>query len=693
LSLESSITKAILATYKHHIKIAGKKNHIDEEGLTESDIPEKIRPTHRENSLPIPLPCFGHKVDTINFYHNQIKELNESITEKQQEVHNFSQCNSAFIEFNQQIAAHIAAQSLMHKKPMQMAPRTIGISPSDVIWENMNIRSFERMMRRFLSISITSAIIIFWAVPVVFVQAVANLDTLAKALPFLAGINNLGPTAVGIIQGILPAVALSILISLVPVIFAFLSTKEGIPQKSFVQLSVLHKFFFFQLIDVVLVSTISGGFMTMAAEISNLAQNPFGIINILSENLPKASTFFITFVMLQSTNQSGQAMLQLVPYILSYVMPMFNTTPRDVYNAKKSCPNVNLGTLIPGQTVIFILGLEYGVIAPLILPFVCLFFILQYFVYLYQFLYVYEIPYETAGRAFPRAIRHIYIGLLISQLTLIGLFAIRSGARGQMGLMIACLICTSFALYYYDCAFKPLFKYLPVSIFENVDMDTKKNDDVNVLNINIKDNDDKQNLKAGSISDDSVDTEQENDKVQSSASSHNYHSNKVTSEKPMFSKMATHSSTNSRTPVEAYNARSILLKRLHEEKEKPSEEIKKDKDRIINTAKSLYEAESYMHPSTYDPNPIIWVPEDDLGITQKEIKDLKDSDIDATSRGAAIVRNEKGKGKVTIDEERLINDYEGAPGSVPSAGNQSNVNNYVRVLVDNMNFFESITMY
>ncbi|KAI8643292.1 hypothetical protein BD408DRAFT_451253 [Parasitella parasitica] len=690
LGLESSITKAILATYKHHIKIGEKKNQVDEQGLTAADIPQNIRPTHRESSLPIPLPCFGHKVDTINFYHNQIKELNETITEKQSEAHNLQQCNSAFIEFNQQIAAHMAAQSLMHKKAMQMAPRTIGISPSDVIWENMNIRSFERMMRRFLSISATSAIIIFWAAPVIFVQAVANLKTLSEALPFLAGINNLGPTAVGIIQGILPAVALSILISLVPVIFTFLSTKEGIPQKSFVQLSVLHKFFFFQLIDVVLVSTISGGVMTMANEIKNLAENPFGIINILSENLPKASTFFITFVMLQATNQSGQAMLQLVPYLLSYIMPMFSTTPRDIYNAKKTCPIVNIGTLIPAQTVIFVLGLEYGVISPLILPFVCLFFMLQYFVYLYQFLYVYEIPYETAGRAFPRAIRHIYIGLLISQLTLIGLFAIRSGARGQMGLMIACLVGTSFSLYYYDCAFKPLFKYLPVSAFENPAIDAKNNDDIqdnNVLDINVKD-DDKQNLKTGYISDDSVDTDEHN-KSQSSTSSHNYDN----VDKPGFSKTATHSSANSRTPIEAYHARFELLKRLNQEKEKSPDDIRKDKSRIINAAKSLYEAESYMHPSTYDPNPIIWIPEDDLGIAQKEIKEFKSSNIDATCREAAIVRNEKGKGKVTIDEERLINEYQGAPGSAPSAVNQSNINNYVRVLVDNMNFVEAITMY
>lgn len=653
MSLESAVTKAILATYKYNMKLS---NKVDEEALNESDIPESVRPTHRESVVP--LPCFGHKVDTINFYHNQIKDLNQTIGEKQNDASNFSQVNSAFIEFNQQAAAHMAAQSLMHKESMQMAPRYIQIAPSDIIWENMNIKSYERMFRRFASISITSAIIIFWAIPVVFVQAIANIQELSKVLPFLSVINELGPSVVGIIQGILPAVALSILIALVPIIFTILSTKEGIPQKSFVQLSVLHKFFFFQLIDVVLVSTLSGGLLAMIQQLKDIAQNPFGIINTLSENLPKASTFFITFVMLQSTNQSGQAMLQLVPYILSYLMPFLATTPRDIYNQKKTCPNVNLGTLIPAQTIIFVLGLEYGVIAPLILPFVCLFFMLQYFVYLYQFLYVYEIPFETAGRAFPRAIRHVYIGLLISQLTLIGLFAIRTGARGQMGLMIATLVCTSFALYYYDRAFKPLFKYLPISIFEDeVITDPKKTDAVT------PDDEHHDIQKSGYVSDSS------SDRVSQAVIEH--------------------------APIsyEAYRAREELLKRLKEEEGRSKEEIAKDSANIIATAKSLYASESYMHPSTYIPNPTIWIPEDDIGIAQKEIKELNALGVDGSSRGAAVVRNAKGKGIITIDEESLINDYQGAPGSSPSAANESNINNYVRVLVDGFNFGEAITMF
>lgn len=59
----------------------------------------------------------------------------------------------------------MAGQSLIHKDSMHMAPRHIAIEPSDVIWDNMNIRSFERLVRRFASMIITTAIIIFWAVP------------------------------------------------------------------------------------------------------------------------------------------------------------------------------------------------------------------------------------------------------------------------------------------------------------------------------------------------------------------------------------------------------------------------------------------------------------------------------------------------------------------------------------------------
>ncbi|KAI8996849.1 hypothetical protein BDB01DRAFT_840457 [Pilobolus umbonatus] len=678
--LEKTITKAILTTYNHYMKQENKT--APEEGLENSFIPDKNRPTHRESVLPIPLPCFGEKVDTIHFYHRKIKELNEVIEEKQENLQSMQQVNSAFIEFNQQVAAHMAAQSLISKESLQMSPRYIQVAPSDIIWENMNIKPLERLVRRVLSITITVVIIIFWAIPVTFVQAIANLQKLSEAIPFLSAIEKLGPTAVGIIQGILPAVALAILISLVPTIFAFLSRNEGIPQRSFVDLSVLHKFFFFQLIDVVLVSTIAGGALSMATEYANLLQNPFDIVNKLSTNLPQASTFFITYVMLQSTNQSGQTMLQIVPFLLSYIFPLLASTPRRKYNQKITCPNINLGTLVPGHSIIFILGLEYGVISPLILPFTCLFFGLQYFVYLYQFLYVYENGYETAGRHFPRAIRHIYIGLIISHLTLIGLFAIRSGGLGQMGVMIALFIINIFVMSYYTKAFKPLFKYIPICSFD---------EDENKKKLNVNDVD---KFRASFVAADGASGSRKtaaSDGIEVSMSEGSRDNSLRAKSRAPVNDSSIENDENAGEACEAYANRALLLDKLKSEEKKDKEVIKKDSEFIMATAKLLYDVESYMHPSTYNPKPTIWLPEDDLGITDQEIKELEEMGIDGSSRNAAILRNEKGKGRVTIDKKKLIDENEGVPGSL--SGQRTDLNNYIRVLVDNFNFFDAVTMY
>lgn len=247
-NLEKTITKVILASYKHNAKIANKDPENGGGTVENGIIPEKLRPTHRvkPSFLPFGLPCVGRKVDSIKYYNEEISRLNQEIEAKQRDIKNYTQRNSAFIEFNQQAAAQMAAQTLIHHEELKMAPRYVQISPDDIIWENMNIKSSERLVRRFISISITSVIIIFWAIPVTFVQAISNLDTLSNILPFLNFIHALGPTVVGIFQGIIPPVFLAILIALVPIVFSLLAKFEGIPQKSFVNLSLLHKYFSFQ---------------------------------------------------------------------------------------------------------------------------------------------------------------------------------------------------------------------------------------------------------------------------------------------------------------------------------------------------------------------------------------------------------------------------------------------------------------
>lgn len=60
--------------------------------------------------------------------------------------------------------------------------------------------------------------------------------------------------------------------------------------------------------------------------------------------------------MLQATIPAAMELLQIVPLILSWVFAFLASTPRSIYGQRGACPQVNLGTLIPSHTVIFVLG-------------------------------------------------------------------------------------------------------------------------------------------------------------------------------------------------------------------------------------------------------------------------------------------------------------------------------------------------
>lgn len=89
----------------------------------------------------------GKKVDTIYYCRKEVARLNLEIEQDQQEPEKYPLMNSAFIQFNHQVAAHMACQCVSHHAPHAMAPRVVEISPGDVIWENLSIKWWERYIR------------------------------------------------------------------------------------------------------------------------------------------------------------------------------------------------------------------------------------------------------------------------------------------------------------------------------------------------------------------------------------------------------------------------------------------------------------------------------------------------------------------------------------------------------------------
>ena len=253
--------------------------------LAEQLVPKSKRPTHRLPVGPIPfsLPLIGKKVDSIEWARTEIAETNTALKDRRRilaqdvakssaeqdhpelpppesnrpdaskpgqapDEQTYPPLNSAFILFNRQIAAHLAAQALTHHSPYRIADRQLGVDPEDVIWANLNMNPYEARVRVAISWAITLGLILLWAFPVAFVGAVSNVHSLCMTYKWLAWLCKLPAPVVGIISGILPPVALAILMMLLPIVLRLLSRLEGTPTRTGIELSLMTRYFLFQVL-------------------------------------------------------------------------------------------------------------------------------------------------------------------------------------------------------------------------------------------------------------------------------------------------------------------------------------------------------------------------------------------------------------------------------------------------------------
>lgn len=217
---------------------------------------------------------------------------------------------------------------------------------------------------------------------------------------------------------------------------------EGIPRKTGVELSLMTRFFIFQVVHGFLIVTISGSIANALAEFGS---NPTQIPAVLARNLPRSSTFFLTYAILQALSGTAGGLLQAVPLVVYYVkLFILGSTPRSVYTIKYDLRDVFFGTLFPSITLLVVISFAYSLISPIINGLAFVAFFLFYMTWKYLFLWQLDQPAsgDTGGLFFPKAIQHMFVGLYLQQICLAALFFLLPGARAQGGLTIALIIIT-----------------------------------------------------------------------------------------------------------------------------------------------------------------------------------------------------------------------------------------------------------
>jgi hypothetical protein len=109
----------------------------------------------------------------------------------------------------------------------------------------------------------------------------------------------------------------------------------------------------FLLIELFLIPTISSG---VTGIVDDIIRTPGNIPNILAVNLPAASNYFFSFLVVQALSISASSILQTIRLFNFYVIGSANTPDR-VFNKLSWTNRTRIGSNIPWYTTFAVIGM------------------------------------------------------------------------------------------------------------------------------------------------------------------------------------------------------------------------------------------------------------------------------------------------------------------------------------------------
>jgi len=406
-------------------------------------------------------------------------------------------------------------------------------------------------------------------------------------VPFLSFINDIPSQILGVVTGLLPSVMLAILMALVPIVCRLMAKLSGEVTLGRVELKTQHWYMAFQVIQVFLITTFSSG---AASVVTDIIDDPSSATTLLAENLPKASNFFISYIIVLGVGIAAADLLNIGALAMFTVVGKFlDKSPRKIFNRYITLAGLGWGSLYPKFGNMGVIALSYSIIAPLVMGFACVGFALIYLAVRYNSFYTLTNNVDTKGAAYALALQHLTIGIYIGEICLAGLFGINK-SWPHLGLMLFFILVTAIWQITMNAALKPQQKYLPDDLSNQTSL---------FMTTDHKSYDFK---KAGAPPTEASMTD----------------TSKLTSKKAsIFSKLFDPSKFKSHSQVKS------LVPDYPPPQYTPEEE-----------------AEAYYDPALTTPVPRLWIVRDSMGISQREVKDSS-AVVEISDAYASF--NEKGK--------------------------------------------------
>ena len=365
--------------------------------------------------------------------------------------------STAFVTFKTRVATGMAYQMFLSTDHY-----TMKISPApqhgDIIWENVASTQEQVDARKTVADFLVFVGAFFWSGVVAFIATISNLSSLSEKYEWIKEYQ--GTYFYEILNSYLAAILLLTVLAILPFIFYFCARLyEGIKLESRIQDSVMSRYFWYQLVNVV-ISIGLGSVLTNLTGSNGILQNPSQIFEILGKQVPNFSVYFTNLIIVKTFTAVPFEMLRPWPLIVySWLKCVINEkccSWRYLHTGIFAAPVMDYAWIYPSLLMILMIINVYACIAPAVVPFAFIYFFFAYQMYRYQLLYVFQNDYQSGGHLWFKVFKYSMWSLIMGCLTVLAYFAILNSSNGGTGFLSApfyCLLPLPILVFYYqkDC--------------------------------------------------------------------------------------------------------------------------------------------------------------------------------------------------------------------------------------------------
>ncbi|KAK7266460.1 hypothetical protein RIF29_19104 [Crotalaria pallida] len=409
---------------------------------SKNDAPQR----HKRDGL---LGLFGPKVDILDHYERRLGSIEDNVRMEQSSVA-AKEVPAAFVSFKTRFGAAIALHIQEGINPTEWVTEQAP-EPHDVYWPLFTVSFIRRWISKLVVFVACTSLTVLFLIPVAIVQGLTHLDQLETWFPFLKGILRLSVVS-QVVTGYLPSLILQLFLSFIPPIMVMLSSLQGYISWSQIQKSACTKVLLFTIWNIFFANVLSGSALYRV----NVFLEPKEIPRVLAEAVPSQASFFIAYVVTTGWTNIASELFQLTKLISNFISRIFGSNSDDNFEA----PSVPYHSEIPRIRLFALLGVTYFILAPLILPFLLVYFCLGYIIYRNQLLKVYLPKYETEGGYWPTVHNSTIFSLVLMHVIAIGIFGLKKLPLAS-GLTIPLPVLTLLFNEYCQKRFFPLFKDYP----------------------------------------------------------------------------------------------------------------------------------------------------------------------------------------------------------------------------------------